>query len=134
MLSPLLYSFYTHDLDKSVDSFCNILQYADDIVLYFSSKNINEIVTRLNSALYYLGEWLSMHGLSLSVPKSSVVIFTRKRHTPDVNIVYNNQSIPVLNCVKFLGVLLDSKLSGSPHMEYMSNKCEKNLQILRAVP
>ena len=68
--------------------------------------------------------------LSLSVPKSCVVIFTRKRHIPDVNIIYNNQNIPVLNRVKFLGVLLESKLSGSPHIEYVSNKYDKNLQIL----
>lgn len=75
-----------------------------------------------------------MREWSLSVPKNSVVIFTRKRRIPDVTIVCNNQRVPVLNC-EVLGCAsrLSAKLSDSPHMEYVSNKCEKKIQILRAV-
>lgn len=54
VLSPLLYSIYTYDLDLSTNSFCNVLQYADDLTLYFSSKSVEEISYRLNSAIYYL--------------------------------------------------------------------------------
>lgn len=79
VLSPLLYSLYTHDLESSVNSFCEVLQYADDLALYVNEQSPEEASNRLNSALFYLNEWLQSHGLTLSASKSSVVVFTKKR-------------------------------------------------------
>ncbi|CAF4852676.1 unnamed protein product [Pieris macdunnoughi] len=45
VLSPLLYNIYTYDLELVVNSFCQVLQYADDVALYFSSYSIEEIIT-----------------------------------------------------------------------------------------
>lgn len=133
VLSPLLYNLYTSDLHESVDSFCDILEYADDIALYYSASSISDSVFRLNSALEYLNEWLINHGLSLASDKSNVVVFSRKRVTHDVQIYVNNQRLEVSNQAKFLGLILDSKLSGSNHIDYVKNKCEKNVNILRAL-
>ncbi|CAH2208082.1 jg18039, partial [Pararge aegeria aegeria] len=133
VLSPLLYSIYTHDLELSVNNFCNILQYADDIVLYHSSGSVEEISQCLNSALYYLGQWLSDHGLSLSVAKCQAVVFTRKRSHPTFNFCYEDQPINLVDKAKFLGIILDSRLNGLPHTEYVIKKCEKGINVLRAV-
>lgn len=133
VLSPLLYSLYTYDLHHSVDSFCEILEYADDIALYYSSKTFSESVSRLNSALHYLNIWLVDHGLSLASEKSNVVVFSRKRSIPNVQIFVNDHCLMVKNQAKFLGLILDSRLTGSPHIEYIKNKCEKNVNILRAL-
>ncbi|CAH2097448.1 unnamed protein product [Euphydryas editha] len=134
VLSPLLYNLYTYDLDKSVLCFCNILQYADDIALYSCSLSFSEANSKLNSALYYLNNWLTDHGLTLSVSKCSGIVFTRKRSVPDsISLHINNQPITIQNHVKFLGVILDSKMSGVQHLNYISNKCEKNINILRSL-
>ncbi|KAI8431675.1 hypothetical protein MSG28_016154 [Choristoneura fumiferana] len=133
VLSPLLYSLYTADLDTSVNCFCKILQYADDIALYTSSKSVTEASNSLNSALYYLDTWLGDHGLSLSPDKSSVVVFTRKRAVPETNIQVNDHPIANQEKVKFLGIILDSKLTGIDHLNYVSQKAEKNINILRAL-
>ena len=133
VLSPLLYNLYTYDLSKSVDSFCNILQYADDLALYVSSSSFSTCCARLNSALMYFGDWISDHGLSLSISKSNVVVFSRKRIIPDIEILFQDQLIPVQDKVKFLGVVLDSKLSGIHHLNHIVSKCEKNINALRAL-
>lgn len=133
VLSPLLFNLYTYDLDKCVDSFCNVLQYADDLALYSSSSSLDNAVDNLNSALSYLKDWLDAHGFSLSVSKSNVSVFTRKRVVPDIEIIFDNQLIPVSNQVKFLGVILDKSLSGKPHLKYVINKCERNINILRCL-
>lgn len=133
VLSPLLYSIYTYDLERSVNSFCNILQYADDIAMYVSSDSVDDASVRLNRALHYLADWLSNHGLDLSVPKSSVVIFSRKRTVPSVNISFEGKTISVQSKIKFLGVTLDSKMTGRFHLDYVVNKCEKNINILRSL-
>lgn len=133
VLSPLLYSLYTYDLERSVDSFCQILQYADDLALYVQVYSIEEASQKLNSALSYLGEWLLNHGLSLSASKSSVVVFSKKRIIPRINLLIDQETIPQLNYVKFLGVKLDCRMSGTPHFDYIAEKCEKNVNILRSL-
>ncbi|RVE42066.1 hypothetical protein evm_013279 [Chilo suppressalis] len=87
----------------------------------------------VNDAIYYLNNWLSDHGLSLSIPKSSVVCFTRSRSIPDIDISCNGQNFPIKDKVKFLGMILDSKMTGVHHINYTIQKCEKNLNILRAL-
>jgi ribonuclease HI len=133
VLSPLLYSLYTSDLDTSVNCFCKILQYADDIALYSSSKDFSESSHALNSALYYLNTWLSDHGLSLSAEKSNAVIFSRKRHVPDLNIHIDDEPVMIKDEVKFLGIILDSRLSGVSHLNYVCQKAEKNINVMRAL-
>ncbi|KPJ09191.1 RNA-directed DNA polymerase from mobile element jockey [Papilio machaon] len=133
VLSPLLYSIYTHDLELSVSSFCNILQYADDIALYHSSGSVEEISCRINSALYYLGQWLSDHGLSLSVGKCQAVVFTRKRSLPSFQFSIEDQLIHLSDKIKFLGIYLDNRLSGIAHSEHIIKKCEKGINVIRAV-
>lgn len=133
VLSPLLYSIYTYDLELSVNSFCQVLQYADDLALYVSSKNIDEASSRLNSGIGYLQDWLSDHGLSLSIPKSKVVVFSRSRSCPNVSISYDQHNFSVVDNVKFLGVVLDSRLTGVHHINHIVKKCEKNINILRSL-
>ncbi|KAI8421923.1 hypothetical protein MSG28_009843 [Choristoneura fumiferana] len=124
VLSPLLYSLYTADLDTSVNCFCKILQYADDIALYTSSRSVTDSSNSLNSALFYLDSWLS-HDHSL---------FSRKKQAvPETNVQVNGQPIANHEKVKFLGIILDSKLSGVDHLNYVSQKAEKNINILRAL-
>ena len=41
--------------------------------------------------------------------------------------------IEVVPELKFLGLLLDSKLSFIPHINYLSNKCQKAPNLLRVV-
>ena len=41
--------------------------------------------------------------------------------------------IPVVQEVKFLGIIFDSKLSFLPHIRYVKNKCTKALNLIRVV-
>ncbi|KAJ0169404.1 hypothetical protein K1T71_014991 [Dendrolimus kikuchii] len=133
VLSPILYNVYTASLDTSVNCFCKILQYADDIALYAISDSFPDACSRVNSALFYLNGWLTEHGLSLSPAKSSAMIFTRKRVTPILDINVNNNPIKVEDKVKFLGIHLDPKLSGITHLNFVCEKIEKNINVIRAL-
>ncbi|CAK1597428.1 unnamed protein product [Parnassius mnemosyne] len=133
VLSPILYTIYTFDLDLAVNSICNVLQYADDLALYISTDNLTTANSRLNSTMEYLQCWLTDHGLSLSVSKSSIVIFTRHKNVPNIPVLYNGLPIPIRDKVKFLGMVLDNKLSFTQHIEYISKKCDKNINILRSL-
>lgn len=133
VLSPLLYNVYTYDLDSSVNNSLSILQYADDLLLYATGKIIEQVSESLNTTLGALKVWLNNNGLDLSPSKSTVVLFSRKRVLPPVHIALNNVPLLVKNQAKFLGVILDSKLTGIPHFEYALLRCEHNLNVLRCV-
>lgn len=132
VLSPILYNLYTYDLETSI-GYCRILQYADDILIYSSHKNIEIAVENIALSLDKLHLWMVNHGLQLSAGKSNVVVFTRKRTTPPIEIKINNSPIPIKDSVKFLGFILDRKLNGMDHCNHVILRCERNLNIIRCL-
>lgn len=135
VLSPILYNIYTYDLQSSIEATdgLSILQYADDLVFYVVGRSINKLSDSLTCSLASLKLWLDSHGLSLSVAKSSVVLFSRMRIRPPISVSYDRSSIPVQDEAKFLGVILDSNLTGLSHCYYITSKCERLLNILRCL-
>lgn len=133
VLSPLLFNIYIHDIQFIPLGDCQILQYADDIVVYSSNSNINKTIHDVNNCISSLGGYLDSNGLSLSASKSSTVIFSKRKKSPSEYFSYNDEPIPTEDKVKFLGIFLDSKLKGSYHVDYIVGKCERQLNILRCL-
>lgn len=133
VLSPLLYNVYTYDLEYSLNNTVKVLQYADDLLLYTVNNSIQKACDSLSSGMQLLKLWLDSNGLELSINKSNVVLFTRMRVTPIVNVTFDNNFIPVKNNAKFLGVILDSKLTGMPHYDHIVEKCEKRINMIRCL-
>lgn len=131
VLSPILYNIYTYDLEKSIHFMCKILQYADDLTFYKISSNLFIAVSAINNALKKLLAFLNSNGLELSPSKSKVVIFTRRRKLPDIQVRFGDEVIPISKEVKFLGMFLDSKLTWNSHINHVITKCESNINPLR---
>lgn len=133
VLSPLLYNIYTYDLEKALNGSVSVLQYADDLLLYTSDASLDNACNTLTYSLNLLKSWLNCNGLELSTSKSSVVVFSRRRIPPDIVVKYNNLPLPVATHAKFLGVILDSKLTGAPYYDHIVAKCERMLNIVRCL-
>ena len=52
---------------------------------------------------------------------------------PERDLKLYRQQLPVEEQVKFLGLFFDKKLSFTPHIKYMKDKCRKALQLLRVI-
>ena len=50
---------------------------------------------------------------------------------PDLQLY--GESIPVVAETKFLGLILDKKLTFIPHIKYLKDRCMKALNLLRVV-
>ena len=81
--------------------------FADDTNLFHSGKNLIEIEKEVNAELLYVVEWLQTNLLSLSVSKTSYIIFTRKKNQV-ANIFVGNTKIEQQFDAKFLGVIISS--------------------------
>lgn len=134
VLSPYLFMIYLKEIESTLTSDVKMLQFADDLVIYTSSHSIGENINRLSSSLTNMCKWLSDCGLGIEAAKTKAMIFTRKYKVQiPTSVSLNNIIIEVVMSHKFLGVYLDSKLNWKDQTNYIIKKCEKKINILKAV-
>ena len=61
------------------------------------------------------------------------MIFGRSNQPDHHRVCINNIVIERVNCNKFLGVIIDSKLSWSDHVSYIRHKMSMNLSVMHRV-
>ena len=69
---PLLFLLYINDISKVLLN-CKVSLYADDTVLYYSGKNLNEVVTIIQADLTLLGNWCKKNRLTINCKKTNIV-------------------------------------------------------------
>ena len=93
----------------------------------------------MNSELAKLQDWFTANKLTINIKKSNFVVFhpSRMQQKLQVDIKltdYKTSKFIYLeqkDYVKYLGVLLDNKLSWKPHVDYiLSNKVSRIVSIL----
>lgn len=132
VLSPFLFNVYTRDIfDLGFNA--TILQYADDFCIYTRCKEFQQCKINLNHIMYICNLYFPENGFTLSDDKSAVMLFTRHRVDKENTMLLNNTLVPWVQSFKYLGVILDQKLNWNNHINYVINKSEKSLNLLRAV-
>ncbi|GBO16031.1 hypothetical protein AVEN_115802-1 [Araneus ventricosus] len=92
------------------------------------------IERQLQNAVNKLVAWCNNNGHAISPEKSRCVHFCRKRSIHlDPVIHINNVSIPVVDDIRFLGVIFDCKLAFLSHILHLRKKCERSLNILKVL-
>ena len=83
--------------------------------------------SKMNQTLKKAQPWLLKYGLTISPSKSTAVMFTNKRKWTKHPVKIGGETIPFKNEVKYLGVILDSKLTGKSHVENNIGKAKRHL-------
>lgn len=78
-------------------------------------------------------KWSHNNGFSLSETKSLVNIFTRHNTPRKDHIRLGKFTLPYSNIVKYLGLILDQKLTWKPYIEYIVSKCNKGINFLKVI-
>ena len=134
ILSVTLFSVKINNIVKSVCPGVECFLYVDDFCICYRSKHMHTIERQLQQVLNKLSKWSSENGFKFSKSKTKCMHFcqSRKLHL-DPELTLDGVQIEVVPELKFLGLLFDSKLSFIPHINYLSNKCQKALNLLRVV-
>ncbi len=130
VLSPLLYSLYTHDCVSSHSS-TSIVKFADDTVVLGLINNDDEAayldeVERLTS-------WCQDNCLSLNVSKTKelIVDFRKRQQRPYTPLMISGTPVERVSSFKYLGVNISEDLTWTTHIQTQVKKARQRLYHLR---
>ena len=117
ILGPLLFLIYINDLSGNLSSKAKL--FADDTSLFNVVHDINTSANELNNDLKKVSNWAHQWKMSFSPDPSKQaqeVVFSRKlKKVPHPPLVFNNANVSQCKSQKYLGIILDSKLTFEDH-------------------
>ena len=132
ILSPLLFLLFINDI-VNASSVAKLILFADDTNLFFTGPKLRELVDEVNQELKKIEKWFLANKLFLNANKTSYMVFGNKAESLDTVINLCGNTLERVNVAKFLGVLIDSKLTWKNHIQYVKSKLSKCMAILNRV-
>jgi len=132
VISPLLFLIMINDLPNEIKQTETTL-FADDSCVFKSGKTLDVIVRKIQDSLNKLSHWCDVNGFKISMEKTVAVLFTHRKDTIENLLKINGHVLRVDNKAKFLGIIFDSRLTWTHHVDYVVEKCKKRINLLRAV-
>ena len=133
VLGLLLFLIYINHLPDGIMSICKI--FADDTSLFSKIIDTRNSQNTLNSDLEIIKNWAYQWKMQFNPdPKKQAneVIFSRKSNRCTYPpVTFNNNIIATCPHQKHLGVVLDSKLDFSIHIEQKIRKCNTVIGLIR---
>ncbi|CAH2086476.1 unnamed protein product [Euphydryas editha] len=145
VLGPTLFLIYINDLCNLNLENTRIFSYADDTALVFTGESWDEVKAVAENGLRLVADWLRCNLLTLNTSKTNYMCFTVTNRTqPDCNFnikIHNNHHPDDISCTcpsiervfatKYLGVMVDHRLSWLPHVELVAGRLIKLMWIFK---
>ena len=116
ILGPLLFVIYINDL-PGISELSKFILYADDANIILTGSTVNEVYEKVHALSEILLKWVDNNGLLLNLKKTKYMIFARQNSIIDREITIANVPIERKSEARFLGVIIDEKLTWSTHIE-----------------
>ena len=132
ILGPLLFLIYVNDITYNITN-SNTKLYADDTVIYASSKTVNDAFQRVQNDLLALASWCNLNQLTININKTKAVLFGTKKFTNNNNlpqIRIGGELVHYVKDYKYLGVTLDCRLNFEKYAYLISKLVSHKLYLL----
>ena len=129
VLGPKLFILYINDICEALKEMKCVL-FADDTSLYSSGADLGRLLHEVESDLKILNKWFDINKLSLNISKTNFIIFGNKKTYVPINLTINGIKLEQTNQTKFLGIIIDNKLTWKPHIDTLKRKLSKIIAIL----
>lgn len=131
ILGPILFLLYINDLCNAVE-ILHLILFADDTNAFVSHNEVSELNFIINTELNNLNKWFTANKLSVNIKKSCFMLFTGKRKidSNSFKILLNGTELTRVESTKFLGIVIDEKLSWSQHIDLVINKIAKSAGLI----
>ena len=132
--SPLLFNFYLTNLPRPPKGI-KLIQYADDISIYATGHNIDELAEAITEYAKEISAFLAERELLVSPEKSTVTLFTpdTKQYQIHPNVKLNDLLVPLSNTPKLLGVTFDTMLTFTSHVKKAVDSTKTKINIMKSL-
>jgi hypothetical protein len=123
-----------------MDSLCKSthkIVYADDTTVIVNGKSMKEVQDTTNHILQQFYEYFTKNKLSINESKTKYMIYdyrTRKAKKVDkctsIRLIMNKITLDEIDKIRFLGVVLNNKLSWDDHKQHVKTKISRALGII----
>ena len=133
VLGPLFFLLYINDIVNSTNLFSFNL-FADDTSLFCKNSDINNLFSVCNRELENVNSWIIANKLSLNTDKTVFMLFSGKHRISTIpDLFFAGASISHVEQTKFLGIIIDRKLSWIPQIEAVCSKLSRNIGLIYKV-
>jgi hypothetical protein len=133
ILGPLLFLIYVNDLTSCTLS-SKIVFYADDTVIYYSSRKPDDINDTLNADLAIVSNWFNQNLLALNTSKCKFMLFGSPQKLSKVDVSFkigiNDDVFEKVESFKYLGVTLHQHMTWDEHVDNVIKKVNQRLGVI----
>lgn len=144
VLGPLLFLVYINDIVNSSHHGSFVL-FADDTNIFVVGKTIDEAYKKANDLLEKVEDYMFKNQLHINIEKSCYMIFSPKPDTmtcararpydknSKLDLYLCGKKLKQCSEVKFLGVMIDEKLSWDAHISHLESKLNSCIVIIKRI-
>ena len=134
IMGPLLFLLYINDLSSVSERLLSFM-FAHDTSMLIHGKDVSLLEKEMNRELCKVTTWLKANKLSLNITKTHSMLFSNSpKCTGRKNLIeIDGVIIETVNWTKFLGIIVDNKLTWTQHINELCNKVAKGIGINRKV-
>ena len=120
ILGPILFLLYINDLPNATEFYVKL--FADDTFICSQNSDFTLLQNEVNFELEKIFVWLASNKLTLNIKKSKFMLITKKRKVPKFLVKINDSPLESCDSYKYLGVIIDKKLTWKAHMKHINSK------------
>ena len=139
VLGPILFIVYSAEVIGIVEQHgFNVHAFADDLQVYGHAAQHEAalLATRMSTCIESVKAWMSSNRLCLNPSKTELIWLGSSRrlhHCSSTGMRVLDVDLRPVDCVRDLGVLIDSGMTMARHVNYISGVCFFQLQQLRII-
>ena len=137
VLGPLLFLLYINDICNCSNS-GTFVMFADDTNIFVIGKNTDDVYNKANGVLNSVYSYMKVNELHINMSKCCYMHFRPNKHVTNDNLsnytlCINEVPIKHVNSTRFLGVIIDEKLSWQDHIDYLAQKLNCQIGVLSRI-
>jgi len=109
-----------------------VIAFVDDLMAMIRAESIGEVENNANIEMDKIANWARDNEIKFNEEESKVMLLARRKRKEQkkVAVYLNNKTIPQVQKLKYLGIIIDSKLTFRDHINYIAEKCTKLIFVL----